>query len=155
MVSEGFDCDRLDTLVMATPIREITQSIGRILRKKIYQLAPLIIDMQDKIGPFTSQGAYRKAQYRKQHKPDCHIEIYDKNLDDGDPTHLGDCRGGGCAHRGKKNTSPFASSRTYRHLPETGQRMFTVTYVRLPNALKDVPYQVTCDALVYVIRNVK
>lgn len=88
MVSEGFDCNRLDTLVMATPIKDITQAIGRILRKKRYERQPLIIDIEDRFSSFKNQGTFRRGIYKRQHKPDCIVELYEKNLDE-DPDVFG------------------------------------------------------------------
>jgi len=88
MVAEGFDCNRLDTLVMATPIKDITQAIGRILRKKRYDKQPLIIDIEDRFSSFKNQGTFRRSIYKRQHKPDCQVEIYEKNLGE-DPDFLG------------------------------------------------------------------
>ena len=90
MVAEGFDVDRLDTLVMATPIKDITQAIGRILRKKQYTHQPLIVDVQDTLGPFVGQGAFRRRQYNRQRKPDCQVRLFHKDLHDGDPDAFGD-----------------------------------------------------------------
>ena len=42
-VSEGTDIPELDTLVMATPIGDITQVAGRITRKHKGKKSPLII----------------------------------------------------------------------------------------------------------------
>jgi superfamily II DNA or RNA helicase len=82
MVSEGFDCEKLDTLVMASPIKDITQPIGRILRKKTYKLQPLIIDVVDDFGTFKKHSSCRKTQYRKAEKPNCNISIFEKDLED-------------------------------------------------------------------------
>lgn len=63
MCSEGFDCPKLDTLIMATGKSSIEQSVGRILRRK-NEHPPLIIDIVDPkycIG----QMRKRKAFYKK------------------------------------------------------------------------------------------
>jgi superfamily II DNA or RNA helicase len=88
MVAEGFDCNRLDTLVMATPIKDITQAIGRILRKKRYERQPLVIDIEDRFSSFRGQASFRRGIYKKQKKPDCVVELYDKTLGT-DPDDLG------------------------------------------------------------------
>ena len=54
MAAEGFDCQALDTLIMATPKREIEQCTGRIMRKKKNDRVhtPLIIDIADEFSNF-------------------------------------------------------------------------------------------------------
>ena len=65
MVSEGFDVDRLDTLIFATPKVSIEQAVGRILRKQQYTYNPLVIDIVDKLNVFKNQGYARKRFYNK------------------------------------------------------------------------------------------
>ena len=62
-VSEGYDNPSLDTLLMATGMSDVTQSIGRILRRK-NNFVPLIIDVID-IEFFGSQARRRKQYYKK------------------------------------------------------------------------------------------
>jgi superfamily II DNA or RNA helicase len=63
MASEAYDNPDLDTLVMATGISNIIQSIGRILRKK-NKFNPLVIDICD-IQFFGNQARRRKQFYKK------------------------------------------------------------------------------------------
>ena len=63
-VSEGFDEPRLDTLVFATPLRSVTQAVGRILRQR-NAMHPLVVDFVDPIGSCIRQRDARKADYRK------------------------------------------------------------------------------------------
>ena len=63
MCSEGYDCPDLNTLILATPKSDITQSIGRIFRKK-HTILPLIIDYCDTYSIFKTQGYKRKRLYR-------------------------------------------------------------------------------------------
>ena len=65
MVSEGFDVDKLDTLIFATPKVSIEQAVGRILRKQTYEKDPLVIDIIDKITTFKNQSYTRKRFYKK------------------------------------------------------------------------------------------
>jgi superfamily II DNA or RNA helicase len=63
MCSEGYDCPDLNTLILATPKSDITQSIGRIFHKK-HTILPLIIDYCDTYSIFKTQGYKRKRLYR-------------------------------------------------------------------------------------------
>lgn len=67
MVSEGFDCPKLDTLIFASPKSSIEQSVGRILRKKPEDRVriPVIIDIWDKFSMFKRQGMVRQKYYKK------------------------------------------------------------------------------------------
>lgn len=64
LASVGMDIPDLNTLVMASPRKEIEQSVGRILRKE-GKLNPLIIDIIDDHGIFISQSRVRKKFYKK------------------------------------------------------------------------------------------
>lgn len=66
-VSEGYDNPTIDTLIMATGIGEITQSVGRILRQKNNN-KPLIIDITDK--EFLAGQAKKRAAYYKRNEFD-------------------------------------------------------------------------------------
>lgn len=63
MVSEAYDNSILDTLIMATGMGNVQQSIGRILRKK-NKFNPLVIDFTD-ILYFGGQARRRKQFYKK------------------------------------------------------------------------------------------
>ena len=47
MASEGLDIPHLDTLCLATPIADVTQAVGRILRPCLDKKCPIIFDFQD------------------------------------------------------------------------------------------------------------
>ena len=68
MVSEGFDCKSLDTLILASPKSDVVQSVGRILREeaKNRRHIPLVIDFIDDFSIFAGQAAKRCAYYKKQ-----------------------------------------------------------------------------------------
>lgn len=65
MASEGLDIKDLDTLILATPKSNITQSIGRILRvqAKNRTYIPIIYDIVDNVSVFMSQGRKRFRDY--------------------------------------------------------------------------------------------
>ena len=65
MASEALDIPSLNTLVMVTSRRNIEQSVGRILRRPDSKIQPTIIDFNDKIPCFQSQGEFRKKYYLK------------------------------------------------------------------------------------------
>ena len=65
LANEGLDIERLNTIILATPMRKITQAIGRIMRKilKTGDIRPLIIDFSDKLSSFVSQSNDREKEY--------------------------------------------------------------------------------------------
>ena len=68
MVSEGFDCPTLDSVILASPKSDVIQSVGRIMRKKPEDRdrQHLIIDVIDYFGNFAQQWETRKKYYKKQ-----------------------------------------------------------------------------------------
>lgn len=66
MAAEGLDIDGLNTLVLATPKKNIIQSIGRIMRKPIKEgdINPLVIDIKDNLSCFESWGIQRDKYYK-------------------------------------------------------------------------------------------
>jgi superfamily II DNA or RNA helicase len=77
MAEEGLDIDKLNTLIMVTPKKNIEQSVGRILRKPIKDgdISPLIIDINDQFSCFEGWGDYRIKYFNKQKYTidTCHI----------------------------------------------------------------------------------
>lgn len=65
MASEALDIPTLNTLIMATPRRNIEQSVGRILRTKNHKIQPLIIDIVDQLKSFNNQGMARRKFYKR------------------------------------------------------------------------------------------
>lgn len=63
MASEALDIPDLNTLVMATPRKEVEQTIGRILRK-IHQVQPVVVDIVDQLPSFYRQGMMRRKFYK-------------------------------------------------------------------------------------------
>jgi superfamily II DNA or RNA helicase len=74
MASEALDIPELNTLIMITPRKNITQSVGRILRKTDHIVTPLIIDIVDQLPCFINQGSGRMKFY---HKNGYHVKRYD------------------------------------------------------------------------------
>lgn len=68
MVSEGFDCKSLDTLVIASPKSDVIQSVGRILREEACKRrhTPLVVDIIDNFSIFERQGRKRLTYYKSQ-----------------------------------------------------------------------------------------
>lgn len=68
MAAEGLDIDSLNTLVLASPKKDIIQSIGRIMRKPIKEgsIKPLVIDIIDELSVFNNWASVRMNYYKKQ-----------------------------------------------------------------------------------------
>jgi len=64
MAEEGLDIKTLTTLVMATPKVDVTQSVGRILRKK--RKESLVVDIVDSHVIFEKHFNKRKTFYKRQ-----------------------------------------------------------------------------------------
>ena len=69
MSSEGLDIPTLNSLILVSPMSDIEQSVGRILRSKVSDriIKPLIIDIVDNFSIFTTRFNKRKAYYKKKH----------------------------------------------------------------------------------------
>ena len=67
MSSEGLDIPTLNSLILVSPMSDIEQSVGRILRSKVSDriIKPLIIDIVDNFSIFTNRFNKRKAYYKK------------------------------------------------------------------------------------------
>jgi superfamily II DNA or RNA helicase len=63
MAAEALDIKTLSILIMATPKKDIEQSVGRILRVK--HKNPIVIDIVDPHSLFQNQWATRKRFYKK------------------------------------------------------------------------------------------
>jgi superfamily II DNA or RNA helicase len=71
MAEEAFDCKTLNTLIYATPHKNIKQAVGRILReeKKKRKIIPLIIDIQDLFSTFNGWNKIREKYYKSEEYP--------------------------------------------------------------------------------------
>jgi len=71
MAAEGMNIPTLNTVVFASPISDIQQSIGRILREKYSErkYIPLCIDIWDEFSIFVKKG-YTRINYYKKNKYD-------------------------------------------------------------------------------------
>jgi superfamily II DNA or RNA helicase len=81
MAEEGFDCQELDTLIMATPKKtkkSITQSCGRIMRKSknVRTKIPLIIDVVDIFSSFGRWFKQRRQYYVSQNYRLAEYEVH-------------------------------------------------------------------------------
>jgi superfamily II DNA or RNA helicase len=74
MAAEGLDIPTLNTLILATPRREVEQAVGRITRKADHPVQPLIIDIVDMLPCFVNQGSHRRKFYKKLQ---FNIEVYE------------------------------------------------------------------------------
>lgn len=64
--SEGLDIKKMNTVLLATPCKQITQITGRIMRGGS-EVIPRIIDISDKYNYiFSSMSAHRFKQYKKE-----------------------------------------------------------------------------------------
>jgi len=71
MSREALDIPALDTLVMATPVGDIEQVVGRILRKHPDKKTPLVLDVIDPYSIFDCMRWKRRAYYASQNYTNC------------------------------------------------------------------------------------
>jgi superfamily II DNA or RNA helicase len=66
MASEGLDIPRLDTLILCTPVGDVTQAVGRILRPCAEKKTPVIVDIcDDGCTAFSRLAAIRKGCFER------------------------------------------------------------------------------------------
>lgn len=67
MAQEGLDIDRLNTVILATPKKDVVQAIGRIMRRILTKsdLKPLIIDFADNLSVLANHAVARQKLYAK------------------------------------------------------------------------------------------
>ena len=66
MSSEGLDIKTLNTLVFISPMTNVTQSVGRILRCAHVDTIPEVYDLCDHFSTFVRQASTRRRFYQKQ-----------------------------------------------------------------------------------------
>lgn len=79
MAQEGLDIESLNAVILATPKTSIKQSVGRILRKEVYEEHPMVLEIIDDNDVFQGQGESRRKYYRSQE-----YRIQDINITDGE-----------------------------------------------------------------------
>jgi hypothetical protein len=63
---EGLDIPALDTLILATPMGDVEQAVGRILRPHEGKKEPIVVDIRDDLVPiFRKAGESRDKLYRR------------------------------------------------------------------------------------------
>ena len=65
MAAEALDIPELNTLFMVTSRRDVTQAIGRVIRKIVPDTRPTIYDFVDRLPSFINQGFNRMKLYKK------------------------------------------------------------------------------------------
>lgn len=78
LMSEGNDIPKLNTIVLASPKKDIVQALGRIFRKIHSDIHPIIIDVSDYC--LRGQEFQRIKTYRNELNGNIDILYYDKNL---------------------------------------------------------------------------
>ena len=66
MAAEGLDIKQLNTIVFATPMTNVVQAVGRILRKVHPDIVPEIYDIVDNFSSFINQSIKRRRFYCKE-----------------------------------------------------------------------------------------
>ncbi len=77
---EGLDLPHLNTIVLITPKKNVTQSIGRILRKTSVNVNPLIIDIWDKLSIYRFHGIQRRRIYMNNKYKIENYFVYDNEI---------------------------------------------------------------------------
>ena len=65
MAHEGLDIDRLNTVILTTPKKNIIQSVGRVMRRILEtgDMRPIIVDFADELSIFKKQASVRLKDY--------------------------------------------------------------------------------------------
>ena len=75
MSAEGLDIKTLNTLVFISPMTNITQSVGRILRCAHTDITPEVFDLCDDFSTFIRQATTRRRFYQKKE-----YQVYQKTI---------------------------------------------------------------------------
>lgn len=86
MAAEGMNIPTLNTVIFASPISDVQQSIGRILREKPTErkYTPLCVDIWDEFSVFVRKG-YSRIKYYKTHDYNIKYYIDDIHVKQKDP----------------------------------------------------------------------
>jgi superfamily II DNA or RNA helicase len=86
MAAEGMNIPTLNTLLLATPKANVTQSVGRILRQKPEdrKVAPLILDVCDRIHDPCIKKFYGRRRFYKS----CGYKIVNKGFEKEEKDHI-------------------------------------------------------------------
>jgi len=79
MAQEALDIERLNTIILTTPQKDVVQAVGRILRKKS-NINPLIIDIYDDLSVFIGQKYRRLKFYRSSQYVIHDFDLTKKNI---------------------------------------------------------------------------
>lgn len=74
MAEEGLDIENLNVVILSTPKSAIKQSVGRILRKEIYEEHPIVIDIVDVDNSVLKKQSHPRDMYYK--KQNYHIQNF-------------------------------------------------------------------------------
>jgi len=66
MASEGMDVPSLDCLMLISPLKDVEQAVGRILREHDEKMNPIVIDFVDKYKPFIRWARERLTYYNRE-----------------------------------------------------------------------------------------
>lgn len=81
MAEEGLDIENLNVVILCTPKSAIKQSVGRILRKEVYEEHPIVIDLVDDDNSiFRKQSETRDRYYSKYQYNIQHFKVADYRL---------------------------------------------------------------------------
>ena len=80
MAREGLDIPSLNSLLLASPVSDVEQAVGRILRKKS-EIVPLIVDIADNFSLFNSMSYKRLNLYKKNEFLVSTNTFVDENID--------------------------------------------------------------------------
>ena len=68
MAEEGLDIGNLNVVILCTPKSAIKQSVGRILRKDVYEEHPIVIDIVDEDNTVLKRQQNARDQYYRRQK---------------------------------------------------------------------------------------
>ena len=66
MAEEGLDVPSIDLLVLATPMEDVEQAVGRCLRYHKEKMRPIIVDIVDGLPPLIKKASKRDDFYRQE-----------------------------------------------------------------------------------------